>query len=312
MSKPTFIFYVDWYNYIEEDIEQEDLRMRLYQAIPRYAFTGEEPKDPAMRIVFGFIRRQLDRDAEKYEAKIEKRREAGRKGAEKTNAKRWGQQEPTDAEIGEKASANADKSQQMPKKSRQTSAKSAVNNNGNANTNVNEISLNGDLDLKSSAKAKDSSQSADSDTSVSYEKLVSYWNQLVEKKAMPKLTGIKEGSNRRKLVAARIKEYGKAAFAEAMRKAAESTFLNGGNRNGQIYGFDWIIKPNNFPKVLEGNYTDVQDTAEADFKHFEEEERKKPKREDSQEAFEAWAREKGLNPTEEDTISQYLHFRAMN
>lgn len=305
MSKPTFIFYVDWYNYIEEDIEQEDLRMRLYQAIPRYAFTGEEPKDPAMRIVFGFIRRQLDRDAEKYEAKIEKRREAGRKGgAPKGNQNaRKHIDEEEQAEQANDCFASKKQAKQ---------AKQAVNNNGNANTNVNEISLNGDLDLKSSAKAKDSSQSADSDTSVSYEKLVSYWNQLVEKKAMPKLTGIKEGSNRRKLVAARIKEYGKAAFAEAMKKAAESTFLNGDNRNGQIYGFDWIIKPNNFPKVLEGNYTDVQDTAEADFKHFEEEERKKPKREDSQEAFEAWAREKGLNPTEEDTISQYLHFRAMN
>lgn len=138
MSKDTFIFYLDWYNYIEEDIEQEGLRLRLYQAIPRYAFTGEEPQDPAMRVLFSFIRRQLDRDSRKYEEKIDKRREAGRKG----NEKRWGKKEEsqTVANI-----ANATKTSQMV-------ANIADNNNGNVNGNVNETLINESLQRKKTSK----------------------------------------------------------------------------------------------------------------------------------------------------------------
>lgn len=137
MNKDTFIFYRDWYEYIEEDIEP-DLRLGVYQAIVRYAFMGEEPQEQDVRRVFGFIRRQLDRDSDKYQRVIEKRRGAGRKGAAKTNEIRWGENQQKSAK-----SANADICQQE-------SAKSAVNGNDNDN----ESSLNGTLLLTEGCRSQ--------------------------------------------------------------------------------------------------------------------------------------------------------------
>ena len=53
---------------------------------------------------------------------------------------------------------------------------------------------------------------------------------------------------------ARAREYGEAAVKDAIRKAVKSDFLNGKNSKGFVASFDWIMRPNNFPKVLEGNY----------------------------------------------------------
>ena len=41
---------------------------------------------------------------------------------------------------------------------------------------------------------------------------------------------------------------------EVIKQAAKSDFLNGRNDRGWIADFDWLMRPNNFVKVLEGNY----------------------------------------------------------
>lgn len=234
--RQTFIFYIDWYNYIEEDIEQEGLRLRLYQAIPKYAFTGEEPQDPAMRVLFSFIRRQLDRDNKKYEEKIEKRREAGRKG----NEKRWGKKEESSQMVAN--IANATNSSQMV-------ANIAVNNNGNVNTN--------DKDLKAPNGAMSPGGDAalppkKTKVEIDYDKLKNFWNTTMQIRAIPQIKEMTPA--RMAMVRARCEEYGKQAVFDVIKKSAESSFLNGGGSKGQVYNFDWIFRPNNFPKVLEGNY----------------------------------------------------------
>ena len=65
---------------------------------------------------------------------------------------------------------------------------------------------------------------------------------------------IRKMSDKRKgMVRARIKEYGKEAVVEVIKKAAASDFLNGGN-GSFIATFDWLFKPDKFLNVLEGNY----------------------------------------------------------
>ncbi|MBQ7644355.1 MAG: hypothetical protein IJS84_04960, partial [Spirochaetales bacterium] len=41
---------------------------------------------------------------------------------------------------------------------------------------------------------------------------------------------------------------------------ARSSFLIGQNKTSWMVTFDWFVKPNNFPKVLEGNYLDKDQT----------------------------------------------------
>ena len=42
----------------------------------------------------------------------------------------------------------------------------------------------------------------------------------------------------------------------AIGNIEKSSFLKGQNDRGWVITFDWFVKPNNFIKVLEGNYDD--------------------------------------------------------
>ena len=80
--------------------------------------------------------------------------------------------------------------------------------------------------------------------------VVSAWNAL----GLSQITKLIPGTNRYKQLNARIKEYGLDKVLEAIDNVRQSSFLRGQNKNGWIAAFDWLIKPNNFCKVLDGNY----------------------------------------------------------
>lgn len=91
-----------------------------------------------------------------------------------------------------------------------------------------------------------------SDTS-DEEKVKLLWNTL---EGVGDIKAIKSigVSERQRLVKARLKQYGVEGFEKAIEKIKQSDFLQGKNKNGWCITFDWFVKPNNFPKVLEGNY----------------------------------------------------------
>lgn len=88
--------------------------------------------------------------------------------------------------------------------------------------------------------------------------IIDKWNSL----GLQKIVSINTGTNRYKLLNARIKEYGEEAILSAINEIQLSTFLKGQNKKSWIITFDWFIKPNNFIKVLEGNYRDKSDNTE--------------------------------------------------
>lgn len=59
---------------------------------------------------------------------------------------------------------------------------------------------------------------------------------------------------RKDCIRARINEFGKDAFVEMIRKASKSSFLKGDGNKGFVAKFDWMIRPTNFQKIIEGNY----------------------------------------------------------
>ncbi len=85
------------------------------------------------------------------------------------------------------------------------------------------------------------------DLRIDYGKLAQYWNEKTKG-----VFGIVESieNNRRKMVRARIRDKGKKAFMEAIDKVCASTFLAG----AAWFNFDWLIRPNNFDKVMSGNF----------------------------------------------------------
>jgi hypothetical protein len=96
--------------------------------------------------------------------------------------------------------------------------------------------------------------------SVNTKAVVEFFNNTIKEcgSIMPPvkvIRGLREG-----YLNARIREFGIEAVYETITKAARSNFLNGGGGHGFIADIDWILRPNNFIKVYEGNY-DNRDTA---------------------------------------------------
>ena len=89
------------------------------------------------------------------------------------------------------------------------------------------------------------------------QRVVEAWNSLSDCGIAP-VSKIGSGSKRYKSLMARLREYGIDAVLEAIGKIRDSSFLQGksGGKRQWVITFDWFVLPSNFPKVLEGNYTD--------------------------------------------------------
>ena len=106
---------------------------------------------------------------------------------------------------------------------------------------------------------------------------VEEWNSLAEY-GIKSISRIDCNSKRYKSLVARINQYGVDDVLKAIDNIRHSDFLQGKHKGKpwQIT-FDWFVLPNNFPKVLEGNYnnggndngcngrTDGTDEAEDEF-----------------------------------------------
>lgn len=93
-------------------------------------------------------------------------------------------------------------------------------------------------------------------------KFIKFFNDEMDahNAVIPRLRTI--AGTRKNHILARCREFGKEAVAEMVRKAARSDFLNGKNPRGWVANFSWMILPNNFPKVIEGNYDNNQRPSE--------------------------------------------------
>ena len=87
--------------------------------------------------------------------------------------------------------------------------------------------------------------------------IIEEWNKL----GLQQLRGINNNTNRHSMLKARIKEYSLNDVIQAIRNIDESSFLKGQNKRGWTITFDWLIRPNNFIKVLENNYKDKEDSS---------------------------------------------------
>lgn len=236
-EKKSFIYYHDW---AEELLTYpDDLRLKIDDAIKRYVLYGEEPTDREIVFsIFGIIRKQIDRDSDKWEYIRKKRSEAGKIGGLTTQSNYRKNQ-------ANQANASFDK---------QNQANQAVN--GNVNSNGINIESN-KLDSLSTCKV-DSSESKIKKgvrkSVIDFVALGNFFNSTLEREGstISRIQRITE--KRRKAIEARCREYGKEAIYTVIINAAKSDFLNGKNNKGWKADFDWLFLPNNFPKVLEGNY----------------------------------------------------------
>lgn len=116
------------------------------------------------------------------------------------------------------------------------------------------------------AKASTSSEKTDDAQGESFNKkgFIEFFNKTMEEAgaSIPRIESIQ--GRREAAIKARISEFGKAKVMRAIEIAAKSQFLNGGGDKAFIASCDWIMRPNNFPKVVEGNYNTINNHANGD------------------------------------------------
>lgn len=83
--------------------------------------------------------------------------------------------------------------------------------------------------------------------------ILNAWNSLSKDTAIKPVSKISTSSKRYQSLCARIKEYGEDKILTAIENIKDSDFLQGKSKDW-IITFDWFVRPNNFPKVFEGNY----------------------------------------------------------
>lgn len=78
-NKKSFVFHEIWFEVIKA--QTNEVQLELYQAISEYGLTGNCGELSAIsNIAFSFIKPQIDRDKEKYDAIVERNRENGKFG----------------------------------------------------------------------------------------------------------------------------------------------------------------------------------------------------------------------------------------
>ena len=82
------------------------------------------------------------------------------------------------------------------------------------------------------------------------------WNETCELKNISSMT-----EKRWSMLQVRLREYGEGSFKTIIENVNASAFLKGQNDRGWMATLDWVIKPNNYVKVLEGNYSDTKKTS---------------------------------------------------
>ena len=265
--KKSFILFSDILPAVET-LDDADAGV-LFKMLLRYNETGEEPSDVPRLLKFPFksFIAQMKRNEEKYVAISEKRREAAKK--------KW------DKYHDVQDSANGCKCMQ-------TSANAACK--GDSDSDSDSVSDSEDISILSDTMNpissspiveeelfKDANASTSShddaplvltppEESKGRKKdyslnVMSFWNNSVKGANVAMPTIAKMTDRRKAVVNARVSEYGINKVYQAISKAVESTFLNGGGSRGFIADFDWVMRPNNFPKVLEGSYSNNGGTA---------------------------------------------------
>ena len=245
----SFILYTSYYALIE-GLTDEQLG-QLTRAIFLYARDGKIIKlDPVVRMAFVFIKDNIERNQDKYQAKCEKNRQIA---LERERKKREAREKADNTNVHERS--------RMCENNTNVHERSPYDND---NDNDNDVSKETDNNIPSK-EGLSISENPKVDpvkrcAKIDFSAIKEYWNTKHDQSGsvMRRLTLMSD--QRKSNVRSRIREYGGDVqkVYKAIDKAMASDFMNGKNGKGWVASFDWMMCPSNFPKVLEGNYDNEQ------------------------------------------------------
>jgi hypothetical protein len=257
----SFILYTSYYALIE-GLTDEQLG-QLTRAIFLYARDGETISlEPVVRMAFAFIKDNIERNQDKYQAKCEKNRQIA---LERERKKREAREKAGNTNVHERE-RTCENNTNVHERSPYDNDNEYDNDNdvSKETDNILEPSKEGILSASVKTEAPGGGKGSKSQK-IDYAAVKEYWNRKHDetKSAMPPITLMTE--NRKVMVKARVcqcKGDVKTLY-RVIDIAMASDFMNGNNKHGWLGKFDWIFgNEQNFAKVLEGNFNNEPATSQ--------------------------------------------------
>ena len=261
-EKKNFLFMDSWVTLIDSmPIQEVGILMKAVCAFVR----GNEVKieNPMISAVFTLIKAQIEENTEAYKAKCEKQAEYGRKGS----AKRWGEKEKA---IEEKSYPTENNSYPISENGYPIEKDSYPISENGYPINCDRVEWHKDKDndkdilppysppkggkadssLRSESRENVSVYTPPKTVRTDYQAVLDAFHASCP--SLPKV--LKLSDSRKKAIKARLSDFGMDEIKRAFALTEQSDFLKGTNATGWQAGFDWLMKPANLTKVLEGNY----------------------------------------------------------
>lgn len=236
-NKKTHIFYDEWCDWIISLSDADALEIARTIA---YGFRGvdHEPQTPTAKVVMLSAKKLIDSDRDKYLVKTAKQIDA----LDKANATRH------DEAVNGRLTARS-----TAVNGRSTDGQRAVNGGDMVLELDSVLDSDMDMDMDNAFPSESPKEKGDyvSQREV-VERIVERWNNLPD--CIPKVKNIDMKAERFKMLKERLKTYTEQDVMSAIDNIETSPFLLGDNKNRWVIKFDWFVRPNNFPKVFEGQY----------------------------------------------------------
>ena len=252
-DKNSFLFMDSWITLFQSMPSQE--AGDLIKAVCDFS-TGKqaEIENPLVLAMFNLIKKQMEENKENYKAKCEKQAEYGKMGSEK----RWGKTQ--------KQEKSKENSYPIQKDSYPIQKDSYPINSDRVEWHKEEEEEKekeedilppysppkggeADSSLRSESRQNIDGYTPPKPERTDYQGVLDAYHECCP--SFPAVIKLTEA--RKRAIKARLKDYGLDEIKRAFSLAGQSDFLKGSS--GWQASFDWLMKPANMTKVLEGNYT---------------------------------------------------------
>lgn len=258
----SFILYTSYYALIE-GLTDEQLG-QLTRAIFLYARDGKTINlEPVVRMAFAFIKDNIERNQDKYQAKCEKNRQIA---LERERKKREAREKAGNTNVHERSRTCENNTNVHERSPYDNDNDNEYDNDNDVSkeTNILEPSKEGIMSASVKTEAPGGGKVSKSQK-IDYAAVKEYWNRKHDetKSAMPPITLMTE--NRKVMVKARVRQCkgDVKTLYRVIDIAMASDFMNGNNKHGWLGKFDWIFgNEQNFAKVLEGNFNNEPATSQ--------------------------------------------------
>ena len=254
IEKESYMLYRGW-NPLFESLPKEQLG-ELFYAICCYQSGKEyEIKNQFVKGVFEMVLMQFQKDEANYKEKCEIRAKNGKKGAEnrwQDNSKCQTEENTDDSKNGKNGKcyfSHNEKKSEMAKMAIEEEEEDEEEDEDILPPYSPPKGGEADSSLRSESRQNIDGYTPPKPERTDYQGVLDAYHECCP--SFP--TVIKLTETRKRAIKARLKDYGLDEIKRAFSLAGQSDFLKGSS--GWQASFDWLMKPANMTKVLEGNYT---------------------------------------------------------